>query len=549
MTTISQVRNLPAFVNPQSVTSAQSAIRILHSAFSHRSGITLIGIIAAIVIMGLLGAGVLMIVSVATMGSIQTLNRNQAFFAAESGVSAMKEYMATNGVWPHTNSNVVGQAYFIVKVDTDGQITSVGHREDAKWTSIWKRDEILMALVVYRQNNQNDPRYRTYSNIRRLSNTSTGLSVLNDVQWQKLAANPVTNEFLLGVQDDQRWIWAQTYTNDAWDSNTRLNAAGQTPNENARGFDIAYESLSGRGMAVYSVGSPNPQYRIWTTSGWSAPGSINVGASNNIQWIRLVARPGSDQILCLARWRKDTGNKKYFRNYSSAIIWNGTNWFGLTNLEYDCDSDIDCETMDVAWSSNAALVVYINGPDLTQPKYRTYTAGSWSAEGTNTALDDEPIWIRVEYSPDGAQAYAGFLQSGKQLQGAYWNGSAWGSSNNFGNLEIDTRRCFDIAWSSQTNTLMVVYSLNANAQKYWLSTGESGSLESTDDGQWCVLKPDPFTSDFYYIALDDRNDVNLQRWTGSEWILFPELEPGSANDYLSIDMAFRRDSAVTNGWD
>jgi len=523
--------------------------------------VTLIGIIAAIVILGLLGAAVLMLVSVGSLGSLQALNQGQAFFAAESGISAARNYIKTHPNWT-TNSSltitgIMGQATFNAGVNSNGVITSVGRQAEAQWTSIWKAGESLRALVVYRQNNQNDPRYRTYSSLKRLSDTSmTGLSVLNEVQWQKLAASPVTNTFLLGVQEDQQGVWAQTYANGAWGSNTLLNAAGQAPAEDARGFDIAYENLSGRGLAVYSIGTANPQYRLWISNQWTSAGSINVGATNPVQWIRLIAKPGSDEIMCLARWRNTTPKKANDRrNYSSAIVWNGSGWTNYIPLERGCDSEIAFESMDAAWSSNSALVVYINGATTAEqrrPKYRIFNTilNSWSAEMTNaTQLSAAPYWIRTEYSADGSQAYACFLQSGKQLQGAYWNGSVWGGYTDFGILETADYRDFDIAWSSQANTLMVVYCLNnASAHSYMIETEGSSPVygiiaDSNDDGRWSVLQADPYSSEFYYIALDAARDVNLRRWTGAAWILISELEAGSDFDYLSIDMAFRRDSA------
>lgn len=288
--------------------------------------------------------------------------------------------------------------------------------------------------------------------------------------------------------------------------------------------------------------------------------SMPVTVNDNISWIRLIARPNSDEIMCLARWRSSN------RNYSGAIVWNGAAWINPVTLETACDSQIACETLDGAYSTNMALVVYVNGADLTLPKYRTYNSasGTWSGEaGMPVALQYEPRWIRVEYSADGALAYACFLTRRSStrfyLQGAYWNGSAWGTTyNNFGNRRIETadRRCFDIAWSSQTNTLMVVASeWNQNAQSYMLETGggisnQYGSLAPTDDGQWCVLKADPFTSEFYYLAQDaPGEDVNFQRWIGTEWSLFPVLETATANNnYNFTDFAFRRDSASTNCW-
>lgn len=534
------------------------------------SGVSLIGIIAALVLMGLLSAGVLIIVSTATMESVLALNWSQAFFAAETGLSAAKAYLGTNASWytqlPYTNRGAVGPASFTAIVDSNGQISSTGYRADAQWTSRWQPDEIPRALAVYRQTGQFNPRYRACSNLRRLSNEQTAASAGNNIFWQRLAASPRTNEFLLAVQNSARQIWVQTYANGAWFSNTLLNAAGPAAAANARGFDVAYESLSGRGLAVYSIGSSNPQYRLWISNSWTAAGAINVGATNPVQWIRLVAKPGSDEIMCLARWRK-TANPAA-GGYSSAIIWDGSGWTNYIPLERWCASQTNCETMDAAYAADQALAIYVNGNTAAArqiPKYRIFNAvsGTWSGESNMVSLGADPRWIRAEYNPDGTLAYAGFScyvnASTRRLRGTYRRNNNWDAAyNTFSNVNIYTvtYRCFDIAWSSQTNTLMAAYNRNLATQSYLLAAGGGtsnyyGNMVSSgasDRSQWCVLKPDPFTSEFYCLMLDNQNDVNLQRWHGAAWSLFPEPENLSAVAFNSIDLAFRRDSASTNCW-
>lgn len=545
--------------------------------YSRSDGVALIGIIIAIVLMGLLGGGVLMLITTGSMESLQTMNWSKAFFAAESGISAAKYQITTNASWytnttlPRTTTGMIGSASFTTAIATNATnvvISSTGVQGDppSRWTSRWSPagGEITRALLMYQQGTLATPRYRICSNLRRLSNEFTANTVAAAAQWQRIIANPLTNEFLLVLQNSQRRIYAKTYSNGIWRADTQLSAV-QVPVVSSRAFDVAYENLSGRGMVVYSINSATPQYRLWTSNSWSAPSNINVGATNAIYWIRLISKPGTNEIMCLARWRKTTNPQG---NYSSAIIWNGSIWTNYIPLERQVGTvgDLAYETFDGAYASttNQALVAYINGPTLTQPKYRTYTSAGWSAEKTNSALGGNGTsrWIRVEYSPNSALAYAGFLHSGTRLQGAYWTNGGWSGYNNFSNLNIATsaRRAFDIVWSSQTNTLMVVYSRNdQDAQSYMLtihagspeSSTNDGSLVSTgsgDRGQWCVLKADPFTSEFYYLAIDNRSDVNLQRWTGSDWTLFPEPEATSALTYLSIDFTFRRDSASRNCW-
>lgn len=533
------------------------------------SGIALIGIIIAIVLMGLLGGSVLMLITTSSMESLQTMNWNKAFFAAESGVSVAKYYMTTNAAWynklPWTNTRTIGNASFSCVISTNVQsnvfVTAVGANEEGRWTSRWypSASEITRVILVYKEGPLLTPRYRTCSNLRRLSAELTANSVFGIPQWQRIEACPLRNEFILVTQNSQRRIYAQTYSNGTWGSATQLNAAGVVPVASSRGFDVAYENLSGRGMVVYSINSATPQYRLWTSNSWSAPVSINVGATNPIYWIRLISKPGTNEIMCLARWQRTAS-----ANYSSAIIWNGSAWTNYIPLERECASQINRETLDASYSTNSALVVYINGVANARriPKHRTYTSSGWSVEKSMTGLGGSriPQWIRVEYSIYSTQAYAAISCSDSSLQGAYWRGTIWDAayttfSNNLASIIY---RPFDIAWISQGNTLMAVYwQSTLGAPSYLLAAGGGASNYyadmvsggSTDRGRWCVLKADPFTPEFYCLTQDNQSDVNLQRWYGTAWSIFPELETTTSdNNYNFTDFTFRRDSASTNCW-
>ncbi len=530
----------------------------------NNSGVTLIGIIVAIVIMGLLSAGVLMLVATGSMESIQTLKWGEAFFAAESGVSAARAYIAT-GAATGEIAGTVGQASFTATVDAEGRIVSVGVSDEAQWTSIYGGGAKKMpAVIVYREGSECDPRYRTYDDSGRVSEEFTAQPVLwHALRWQRVEASPRTNVFLLAVQDGGPDIWVQAYTftnqisNGTWFANMQVDAEGP-PENNMRGFDLAYEKVSGRGMVVYSVGTETLQYRIWSANAWSPPQPVPLGANGPVYWVRLVSRPGQNEIMCLARWRQ--GN-----NYSGAIVWNGASWSSNTvSLESNCVSEINYQTFDAAYSANAAMVVYINGANAAErlkPKYKIYNATSmtWSAEASMDSLggngdNNQPKWIRVEYSPDGTMAYAAFiLKVSARFRGTYWNGSAWGEYNKFNNVSLYSgqERAFDIAWSSRANTLMVVYSLNQTALSYMLTSGAGsttnfGDLVATDKVRWCVLKPDPCSADFYCLTLDNKKDVSFQRWTGAAWTTnnLLRLEASSDTSYSTIDFSFRPESAA-----
>ncbi len=105
------------------------------------AGLSLIGLIMAVVVLGLLASGVLMLISAGSSESMLALNRNRAFYAAESGLSAARCRMAADSGWqtsaPVTLTGLVGNASFSVLMESNLIVTSVGRWGDAKWTSIW----------------------------------------------------------------------------------------------------------------------------------------------------------------------------------------------------------------------------------------------------------------------------------------------------------------------------------------------------------------------------------------------------------------------------
>lgn len=533
---------------------------------TNRSGAMLVGLIVAIVIMGLLALGLMALLSTATLESVEMTSATAAFSAAESGVSAGRAYVVTNEMWwsdlPVTITGMVGASSFSATIEATNRITatvtSTGRRVDAEWTSSWLgTGTAVRAMAVYKNAVASNafPRARAYSHYRYLCRERYAATAVAEPQWQRIAASPRTNEYILVTQNSSRWIYAQACTDGVWFAGTLLNGAGQCPNTLNRSVDVAYEQVSGRGMAVYSVGANTPRYRIWNGTTWSGENPINVGAGvgNPIRWIRLVSRTNSNEILLLTRWQQ-AGN-----NRSAAIRWTGAAWANLQALENCASASINVEPMEGAYSRAGATVFYVNGANAVQrsrPRYRTFGGAVWGPENNlaNLPGNSEPRWIRMEYNTNGTLGFVNFLYlngAAPQLSGSYWNGAAWGGYTNFsGTLNTVTERDFDIAWSSRSNVTMTVYCLqgqtnhNYAAYTYGAATAYGTLAPGTDLGRWCDLAADPYYHEFLYGALDNSGDVVFQRWQGGRWIHLMEATAQSSITYDSVGVAFRNDRLV-----
>jgi hypothetical protein len=182
------------------------------------------------------------------------------------------------------------------------------------------------------------------------------LTVAAAPQWQRLVANPRTNEVLLVTQDANQGIYAQACTGNTWFAGTPLNGT-PAPHAAHRSFDVAYENLSGHGLAVYADNTVNVRYQGWNGTAWTVQSNV-VGfiptPSGSNCWVRLVAQPGSDNILCLVRWQ--IGSRT---NYSSAMVWNGTGWGNSASLESNCVAEIAYENDFIIISSHDFSLSYI----------------------------------------------------------------------------------------------------------------------------------------------------------------------------------------------
>ncbi len=95
-----------------------------------------------------------------------------------------------------------------------------------------------------------------------------------------------------------------------------------------RGFDIAYRSLSGEALSVYSDGTPSPKYRTRSSTGWSTEQAVFATAPGPaaVDWILLASNPLSNEVALVY---SDT------TPYLYATVWNGTSWVGSSTTVLD----------------------------------------------------------------------------------------------------------------------------------------------------------------------------------------------------------------------
>ncbi|MBU0715096.1 MAG: hypothetical protein KJ964_07050 [Verrucomicrobia bacterium] len=410
----------------------------------NNSGVTLIGIIAAIVIMGLLGAGVLMLVSTGSMESIQTLNWGQSFYAAESGVSAARAYMATKTTW-YTNSSTitgaVGSASFIATLNTHGGITSVGSKDEAQWTSIWR--PTWHAMLVYGSGvntpyNRGFPRYRIWDGSV-WSSPSNASSIGNNryINWVVVKACPKRDEYIAATIDANRRVMAQVWRDGSWGD---LQTIASVNNAAYRGVDVAYESLSGDAMVVAADGDADPVCYVWNGAVWTVSGNVNISRAGNAMWVKLASDPVSDEIIVMVQ-----NSLQYY----TAQVWNGNAW-GNENLPAARSPAVRYESMAVEYETSGDQAIIVSaGGTAGNFKWNSWNGTIWGTEDS-VACGDDFYWASLVNDPYSDDSLLTFINTATADGGrVFWNGAAWGTRYVLdSSMETEFDRCIDGAFET-----------------------------------------------------------------------------------------------------
>lgn len=395
------------------------------------------------------------------------------------------------------------------------------------------------AMTTYYQSsgsNTQKPRYRNWDGSQWLSEASAN-SVGGMLIWTVMQSSPKRDEIILGTLDDNKDINVQIWDGSAWGAAEELST-----NENStstRGFDIAYEQISGDAMVVYNKNNYVPKYRFWNGSAWGDEAFVNAtdGGNGYIKWIRLISKPDSDEIL-LAYLDSE--------NDLRTQIWNGLTWMSVNKLTTTVQTS-DYQSFDVVYEQGTgnAKVVW---SDTDNINYSTWNGSFWNTNAINIFKDtDHPYWIKLASDPNSNNILMSEQNSVKDIYVSAWNGSSWSSKLK---IEDDTdsinKRIMDVAFEGISGKGLVVWGDKTTTPKYktwnnssWSLVDLSASNHGGDDTRWVQLSSDPLSNNIFLMTSDKNNDINIQQWNGSVWSSTTEVESSSSNDYESFDLAFK----------
>ncbi len=407
------------------------------------------------------------------------------------------------------------------------------------------------AMVAYGEGAGTTPRYRTWSGTA-WSSEGSAQDVGGRISWTVLESSPTRNEYVLGTQDVNSDVNVQVYNGTAgtWSTATELN-----PNQTSidrRGFDIAYQSLSGNAVAVFCYNSGTnyeASYSVWNGTNWSATSTIDLQFNAPCSWIKLAASPSSDEIVMVAQ--ADSANTtsdfevQVYRDETTK--WNITSYTGGANTL----GEEMFERMAVEWeeSGEEAVVALGNGggqtPGIVGAVWNS-AAETWTAYTSRNTQDDFE-WGELVADDGTNNLGLCYIDEDAQVQIAYWNGAtnAW-DTYVAGTTQVDndgkgsaTYHARPISCQYETTTgrdgyLMIPYSDETNARyRVWTGSSFAATEQSitTIEDSWTAGSVRTGDGKILAVFRDDTNDrFDFSYWNGSGWSSRETLETSMPDD-------------------
>ncbi len=356
-------------------------------------------------------------------------------------------------------------------------------------------------LMVYGSGSNPNPKYRFYE-AGALGAEGNALSINSTVLWSVAKASPAYDQFILGTMGADRAMSFQVFENDIWSRMLTMPASG--PSATRKSFDVAYEALSGRAVAVACNGM-DASYAVFDGSTWGAVQSLNLPFTTNCELVKLASNPIQNQILAL------------FRNTGSSFTaeeWDGTQWVASREFTFSASAGVvepAHDAMDIEFERTSGRAVAIVGANTTRGfRYRIWGGSNWSgAEAAYTNLgggatiaklawgklvrdpasNDLELCTNSQYSATDDGAYTDYVRFTNTAPvsvapGEYWPYSRHAQSNSCiyetkpgrtGRLMVVADESWAIADGSATNNHTIWDARNVAA-----GTWQSGSTSNTN---------------------------------------------------------------------
>lgn len=335
-------------------------------------------------------------------------------------------------------------------------------------------------LVVYGEGTVTTPRYRTYTP-GAFASESSATTANATIRWAAMKTNTGSTERIMGTLSTaasnnltiQRWSSGAWGGSVEWQATNSLNAY--------RGFDIAYESLSGDYLVVYSTGGTSVNYQYGNGGSWSSGSFTFTTGIGNIRWLRLASNLISNEIAVVAVGSNTSGTNVNARIWDTSTNTFGSERSGGLGLDeqngydsFDAVYETASGDLMIAWARSASP--YWN--------YATRVGTTWSVV-TPAASGGIIYQLSLAASPlsTSDRIALAAMDSLNDLQAGRWGGSAWTLQNDLDGTSANyTSHSADVAFAGTTDNAIIAYAdSTANANVDWYRSVAGAAFATPGD--------------------------------------------------------------------
>ncbi|MBI3606413.1 MAG: fibronectin type III domain-containing protein [Nitrospirae bacterium] len=317
------------------------------------------------------------------------------------------------------------------------------------------------------------------------SSRLTGPSLSASPVWQVMKANPIRDERILAVVDDQRRLMLSVWNGQVWtgaiEATSSVGLARPT-----QAVDVAYEQQTGHAVVVYArTDSTSLRYRIWDGASWSAEALVEdlvngQQTTGRPLWVRLEARPATNDMVLVYEDQNDD---------VAAVVWRGSRqaWEDSVLLTTNAAGH-DAPIVDVAFErvTGRMMAAWAAAGEST-PHYRVWSRdladiGGWGVEGTTPSAGSGPLTALrlvgdLSATSNRIALAASSGTSALALNVLIWDGAQWSATADTLTTSLMSEaggRSFDLAWEGTSGELLAAYTTQAGqrgASRAWSSAG------------------------------------------------------------------------------
>lgn len=325
------------------------------------------------------------------------------------------------------------------------------------------------------------------------------------------------------------YLDAYVWNGSSWLVTNNIAYSGTTANA-YRCFDVAYEKASGRALLVYSRGTATNEigYKIWDGVSWSSEQLLNLPYTTGVvYWIALATAPGTrsgtvdDNEIAMIYIDANVNVHGY--------IWTGSAWSGMgaTGVWDNTAAIATEECIAVGYEQVSGRAVFVWGDSVATNNY--YRIWNGSTLGAITPLQISAQggvtnWVTLKSDPASDGLLYMVIDSGYNLNTAYWSGSAWTvHSEHDAAVDTHARRCADFEWEPSGGKGLLVWGTSSGSLSFKTFTvpstwSSASTITAAGRHPWVQLRRNTKVTDNVRILgamLNSNNDLGALKWDGS----------------------------------